>query len=416
MTAGPPGAAAPASSVFAIQPMTHDLDRYLAFGVKRSGGAGDQACGAWLEGELKTAGLRVERQVFEAPYFEADTATLEAGGARAAVIPQPIVSPTGPGGLAGPLAVRAPWTTPETRCDDAIALVVLPYRRWSTATAPDVKGPALAAFAAGAAAVILVTTGPTGEAIALNAPAEPLFPGPVAILAPKDAAPFLAAGQRGERGRLTVAGHGGRRPAFNLVGRLERGAGRPLVVSTPRSGWFGCAGERGGGVAAWLALLRWAPAALPRHDLVFLCTSGHEYENLGSGGFLAAAAPPPSETALWLHLGANVAARDWNALAALTPLPGADSQRILMVTEDLAGVAAEAFRGQPGLERPFIAHPGRSAGELTGILAKGYPRVAGVFGSHRFHHVASDDARCFAPEATLAAAVGFRELVARALA
>src|SRR3546814_13126579 len=65
--------------------------------------------------------------------------------------------------------------------------------------------------------------------------------------------------------------------------------------------WFGCAGERGGGIAAWLDFARAAPTLLPDHDLAFLCNSGHEYENLGAEEALKAAAPKPAETHFWLH-------------------------------------------------------------------------------------------------------------------
>ena len=46
--------------------------------------------------------------------------------------------------------------------------------------------------------------------------------------------------------------------AFNVVTTLA-GANRslpPLVVMTPRSGWWTCASERGGGIACWLELMR----------------------------------------------------------------------------------------------------------------------------------------------------------------
>jgi hypothetical protein len=401
-------------AIFSLPRVTADLERYAGFGIKASGGPGDLAAGSWLEVELKALGYDVRRQGFEAPSFTVDEASLRVGDASASLIPQAVVVATGPEGLEGPLAARTPWTPGETRCDGAIALVVLPFRRWSTAAGADVRKPVEAAFNAGAAAVVLITTGPTGEAIALNAPAaRPMFDRPVAVLAPKAAGPFLQAAARGERGRFTVAGDGGRRPAFNLVARLDRGVGRGLIVSTPRSGWFTCGGERGPGVAVWLALARWAPKALPNHDLTFLSTSGHEYENHGGEQFLKSElAPSPAATALWTHLGANVAARDWNDLGPLTPLPGADSQRILMVSSPLAAAAGRAFAGQPGLEAVRIADPKASAGELTNILAAGYGRVAGVFGAHRFHHVASDDAQHAAPEATLAAALGFRDLIA----
>src|SRR5690606_10713083 len=157
--------------------------------------------------------------------------------------------------------------------------------------------------------------------------------------------------------------------AFNIIGRLDRGKGRWITISTPRSGWFGCAGERGGGIAAWLDLARAAPALLPDHDLAFLCNSGHEYENLGAEASLKAVAPKPTETHFWLHLGANVAARDWHeGLFGLAPLSGADSQRYLVASPPLLPAARRLFAGLAGLENPYSSEA-LSAGELTAIIA-----------------------------------------------
>ena len=43
--------------------------------------------------------------------------------------------------------------------------------------------------------------------------------------------------------------------AYNIIGKLDRGPdSKVMVVSTPYSGWFTCAGERGAGVAIFLGL------------------------------------------------------------------------------------------------------------------------------------------------------------------
>src|ERR1019366_5604706 len=80
----------------------------------------------------------------------------------------------------------------------AIALVVLPYKRWAALADPQANRPLIDAFGRGAIAAVLVTTGSTGEAIALNVSAvKPGFDKPVAILAPKDAGPFLMQARSG---------------------------------------------------------------------------------------------------------------------------------------------------------------------------------------------------------------------------
>lgn len=396
----------------AARAVADDLSRYIGFGSKQSGGAGDTAVGHWMAAELEAAGFAVEKHSFSVPCFEPGRCDILCGDARAALWPQPIVSPTPGAGVSGPLVRVDAAGRADAPLAGAIALVDLPYGRWSSALAGPIRTPVDTAFAAGARAAVVMTNGPTGKIIALNADGRaPMFKGPVGLVAPADAGPFIAAAMTHTPAVATLTGRGGRRPGFNVIGRLDRGKGRWLVVSTPRSGWFGCAGERGGGIAAWLDLARWAPAALPDHDLAFLCNSGHEYENLGAEEALKAVAPKPAETHFWLHLGANLAARDWHeGLFGLAPLAGTDSQRYLAVSPQHLSRARRLFAGLAGLESPYSAAE-FSAGELATIVAAGYASVAGVFGLHRFHHVEDDDARCIDPAAVTTTVAAFRRLL-----
>ncbi len=400
---------------FDLASITASLAHYDSLGIKASGGAGDQATGVWLSKVLTEAGFGVTRQPFTVPWFEVGEASLSSGPARAEVLPQAVVVPTPSQGVEGPMFVHQAWS-PERRYDGGIVLVVLPYRRWSTLMGLEPRRTVDACFKAGAAAVVLVTTGPTGEALALNAPADkPVFDRPVAVLAPRDARPLLALAEQGARAVLKVTGQGGRREAYNVVGQILRPGAPGLVVSTPRSGWFGCAGERGGGIAAWVALAQWAPKALKTVSLTFLSTSGHEYENEGGETFLTSGLAPPDQTRLWVHLGANVASRDFNDLAGMVPMKSPDTQRILMVTADLVPLAERLFAGQPGLENVVAASKAGAAGEMSNILAHDYPTVAGVFGGHRFHHARNDDLTRTHPEASLKAAIAFRDLISARL-
>ena len=399
-----------------VDSIAGDLQRYIDFGIKQSGGPGDEACGAWLEAELAELGFQTERQSFSAPWFEADRAELVCGGIRADVWPQPIVRTTSPDGITAPLVRVDSHGQAATSLDGVIALVELPHARWSSMFWPGVANPVRAAFEGGAQACVIITTGPSGKIIALNTDGRtPLYDRPMALLAPDDAAPFLAAAMSGQACTLTVTGSGGRRPAFNLVGRMDRGHDRWLVVSTPRSGWFTCAGERGGGIAAWLHIARWASRASLPLDLAFVCNSGHEYQYLGAEELLHSVAPPASRTAFWLHLGANLAARDWHVgVGSRQPLPGTDSQRYLVTSPQLVPAARNIFAGLAGLEAAYSSQD-LSAGELTNIIAAGYAPVAGVFGVHPFHHVIEDDERCVSAEAVASTTRAFQALLEHAL-
>lgn len=383
------------------------LERYAGFGDKAAGGPGDNASGEWIEGELQALGYVCRRQPFEVPAYEGEAPTLSIAGAKATLIPQAIVQPTP--GITGPMFVPG-------RGSGQIALLVLPFARWSTAKG-EVARRVTAAATAGAKAAIIVTTGPTGEALALNTPVDkPLFDIPAAVLAPRDADPFVEAAFKGAAATFVMPGRSIRRRAFNVTATLKQTTGKWLVISTPRSGWFGCAGERGSGLAAWLQLVTWAAKAKLPVNLALVATSGHEYEYAGGEQFIEHLAPKPADTALWVHLGANVAARDWHERgASLAPLPSADPQRFLLASAPLVEACKAAFAGQPGLEQTYAIDPRQTAGELASIVQAGYEPAIGIFGAHRFHHARGDDLRCVSPALIPPVADAFAQVIERAL-
>ena len=417
--AGLVGLAAAGSPAISAQPddeaawLQAQLERYHGFGAKASGGQGDNACGAWLEQSLGGWGYACRRQAFEVPYFAVRQTTLASGGAQAVVIPQAIVAPTGPQGLSAPLRLASD----RGDLTGAIAIIVLPYSRWAALAQPPVNQALASAFGRGAAAAVLVTTGPTGEAIALNVTThKPGFGRPVAILAPREAQPFLAAAAEGRAATLTIDGEAGRRNAFNVIARLDRKAARTLILSTPRSGWFTCAAERGSGLAAWLSLARWLSQSDQGVNVELLATSGHEYEYLGGEHYLAEA-PAPAETKAWIHIGASAAARDWHELGPrLLPLPSADSQRVLTATGDIVGPVRSAFQGVTGLEATYVADQNTAGGELINVLNAGYRRAIGLYGAHRYFHTRADDMRCVSGDLVAPVAAAFRTAVTAALA
>ncbi|HEX3886570.1 MAG TPA: hypothetical protein VHW05_03650 [Phenylobacterium sp.] len=411
--AGPGVAAGPAAAEATALQAT--LERYFGFGAKASGGPGDEACGAWLEGELARNGYACRRQSFEIPFFEVRQASLTCGAAKASVIPQAIVAPTGPQGLTAPLKLAS---TPGD-LSGSIALVVLPYKRWIGIGDPQASRPLADAVARGAAGVLLVTTGPTGEAIALNVSTKrPSVDRPVALLAPKDAQPFLAAAAEGKTATLIVDGRGGRtkrRSAYNLIARLDRKAAKTLVISTPRSGWFGCAAERGSGLAVWLSLAGWLARTHPAVNVELVATSGHEYQYLGGELFLEHEATKPDATAMWLHIGASAACRDWHELGRLLPLPSADAQRVLTASAQFLHMTRQAFHGISGLEATYLADRAMAGGELGNVIAAGHKNAMGLYGVHRFFHTQADDMRCTSGELVAPLIAAFRTALTAAL-
>lgn len=389
-----------------------DLERYVSAGVKNSGGYGDNEVGRWIDAALVDAGYRTERLEFDVPFGEATQAHVLVGDRQVSVLAQAPVVTTGIRGVVARLVDDQSGGSLR----GAIALVVLGYGRWSTLTARPIASRIDRAFERGARACVIVTTGPSGEAIALNTPAHAAVERMIVIAAPKDAGPLVEAARSRQSVTLRIAGEVGRRRAFNVIGRVERNAALPwLILSTPRSGWTVCAAERGPGLAVWLQLARWAARSAPQHNVFVLCNSGHEFENLGARNVLAATAPAPERTAFWLHLGANLASRDWHDTpSGLLPLESPDPQRFLLVSDVLLPQARQLFAGQPGLECPYALGAG-AAGELAEIVGAGYVRAAGVFGAHKFHHTTRDTLDAAHTGAMATAAGALQGLVQAAL-
>lgn len=362
-----------------------DLERFAGFGIKTSGGVGDNECGAWIEERLEALGYETRRQLIQVPFLDVGSARLSSGEGEAAiwVMPGWFDTPSWHFSMSGRLA----WLDGPDPLAGAVALAELSYRRWSSASAPEVQQAIRRAAERQAQALVLVTHGPSGEAVALNISNVATLPLPVVIVGSK-AAPVLrsAAWAKGEV-TLEAEGITGRRAAFNVIGR-RRGPGLPLVLSTPRSGWFDCVGERGSGVAAWLAVAEAARETAGSLELV--CTSGHEWDSLGAEAYLAGEAPPPEAIKLWVHFGANFATRDAHELGpSLRFLGTADPQRYLAGASEYQADLRRRFQGQPGLETPYVVSAS-AAGELKTLVDHGYQKVIGVFGAHRLHHARTD--------------------------
>ncbi len=121
------------------------------------------------------------------------------------------------------------------------------------------------------------------------------WPVPVILVVPKDEARLAAAEHLGQPVTVSVKGHYERNvPGRNVIGRLDRGKARTIVVSTPVSSWFTSTCERGPGIVAFLATARVASQSLTDVNFVFVGTSGHEVGHGGMEYFIRDKAPKPN--------------------------------------------------------------------------------------------------------------------------
>ena len=121
----------------------------------------------------------------------------------------------------------------------------------------------------------------------------------------------------------------------------------PLVVITPRSGWWTCAAERGGGLVCWLEAMRALAGSRPARRTVFVASSGHELGHLGLDAFLHDNDGLLRTAHACIHLGANIGAGATAAGALLQASHDAlDDVMTGALTDAGAAIAARLPRGR----------------------------------------------------------------------
>src|SRR5437879_5722100 len=160
-------------------------------------------------------------------------------------------------------------------------------------------------------AIVVITRGARPGFCPSNADSFLSAFGPPALQVGSEEAPFLAdCARQGATAALTAHVERTQTQAFNVATRVP-GTDKslaPLVVMTPRSGWWRCASERGGGLACWLEIMRAVRDAKPVRDVLFVASSGHELGHLGLDSYMARRPGLVRDAKAWIHLGANIGA------------------------------------------------------------------------------------------------------------
>ncbi|WP_051003764.1 hypothetical protein [Sphingobium sp. SYK-6] len=363
------------------------METYAAFGSKLSGSPGDLAAARWIGERLGAAGFDVNQVDFPIPVFEPGVSELRFGSKHVPVAAQPVVITTPPAGLTAP-AVLVRDAFEARAVTGKIAIVVLPYGRHAAIFTGDAKLMLDQVIPHKPAAIVIVTTGPTGNIIALNTRLKPIAEVPIALMAPRDLPAVVEAVAAQRPLTLVLTGKSATGNSCNILARRLAGP-KWLAFSTPRSGWGLCVGERAPGTAAFLELCRWAAIRYPDHSLFAINAGGHELDFAGAHHSLSEG-PPPAQTQVWTHLGAGLATRDAYEVLGRNRqlLSTADPQRVLMSSHSLMADATSAFRGLAGYEQPIEVVGG--AGELSSIIDRGYANAFAGLGIHRWCHVADD--------------------------
>lgn len=155
------------------------------------------------------------------------------------------------------------------------------------------------ARASGAAAAVLVTQHPNGSLVAVNRVLGAAGSGvPTVLVAGRDHGQLRSGRVELRLAAEVVAGTTANVVATNGV------AGRPLMLTTPLNGWFGCAGERGTGIAVLLDLVE----RFADRPLLVVATGGHELGFFGAHRWVAA--HRDVQPSAIVHVGASVAVEE----------------------------------------------------------------------------------------------------------
>ncbi|MFN0185152.1 MAG: hypothetical protein ACKVQR_15170 [Aquabacterium sp.] len=378
-----------------------DVLRYESFGVHRYGSPGAERAFDWISTELARAGFAVVDQPFEmARQYQLRQARLRIGGTELPVLPHWWM-PDGAErfSLSARIAPRgAAGTAAGASAEGACVRVSVPFDQGAYLNASH-RQALEAAFARKPAAVLLTIDHPSGEIYTYNvSQTEPPWPVPVILVAGRHGALLDAAESAGTSVDIDIDGSLQRNVrGRNVIGRLDRGKGRAIVVSTPVTSWDVSTCERGPGIAGFLAMARIAGERLRDVDLVFVATAGHEIGHGGMEHFIRSAAPRPETVAAWAHFGASLACYGWRREGDRWVSDGQVDSRLRFVnaSESLAPVVEQHFGA---IKARRLTGAQAAIGELREVRAAGYGHFMGMAGGHTFFHTPADTAAATGPE------------------
>ncbi len=365
---------------------------YSDQGIHRTGTAVNRRSADWLAMQVAQRGLRPSREVFYLSRVDPIQATLTAGARRLQGIPLFDAAFTDAAGISGRLG--------RLGSDAEIGVA-------ETAPNQSAAGPLGNARRANRhKAIVCVTKGQRPGLCPSNADRflQPFGP-PVLQVSSEEAAWLDEQARAGAQARLIAHV---KRTTVNAVNVTTKIAGAdsslpPLVIMTPRSGWYTCASERGGGILCWLELMRTLKDARPARDIVFVASSGHELGHLGINAFVDAHPGIVKNSAGWMHFGANIGA----AVDPGNTIQASDDEFEARLTREMTPAGLSVDRRVPR---------GTVPGGEAEVVHRGGGHYVSVIGRNALFHNAEDRGAKAVDPAVIARFVDAFTAVAKRLA
>lgn len=339
---------------------------YDGFGERRAGSTGDLASAAWLRDQAEAAGATAVLVTVPFSRFMPGPSEIAIGGRSIPGLPLFDGGTTDGGGIVGTLgpigsAAKLGFIEMEPRAAS------LPGNPFALARR-DSKHSAI---------IVALRTLPDSLA-PLNAhdTTKPFGP-PVLQVAGREAAFLAQCAAEGRPARVAVTGFRGAARSANVRAELA-GDDPPLVLLTPRTSWYTSTAERAGGILAWLEALRALSGARRSRGVVALATCGHELGHIGAHRAFAAEPELAADSALVIHLGANLGCADAERLTVRSNVPG--------LAERMTAKLVEA--GHPAAPIETVTG-GKANGEAHEIEERG-GRYLSLIGDNPWFHAPED--------------------------
>ena len=379
--------------LLAFQPVDPDLERrirsviedYGDQGFHRTATAVDRASGDWLFDSVARLGLSPAKETFVLDRVDPGDCHLVVDGRRIDGLPLFDGGFTGSDGVKGRLGALG--------SDGEIGFVVAPPNTAAAGALGEARRQSLHK------AIVCVTNGGRAGLSLNNADAflKPFGP-PVLQVSSVELRDLQQHATKGSRVQLFAPVTRTRAESFNVTTVVAGSTSglEPLVIMTPRSGWYACASERGGGIACWLEVMRALRQTGPRRDVLFVASSGHELGYLGIEVFAENRPGLAARAVGWMHFGANIGAATRTAAAPASAFEdprGRDaviamgSGNTIQASDDEREAVIGHALSSVGLTVGRRAPRGVVPGGEAAVVHRGRGRYVSVIGtSGLFHH------------------------------
>jgi len=339
------------------------IHEYEQQGIHRTATEVDRRSGEWLAGQVRQAGLKPELENFTISRIDLVAASVLSNGRRVEGIPLfdcTFTDAAGVRGRIGPLGSDAGIGLTEIAPNEAGRGALVEARRQNKHRA-----------------ILVITRGGRPGLCPSNAEdfLHPFGP-PVLQISSEESAWINDLSKQGAQ--ATVIAQVNRTPgaeSFNVTASIP-GADHslpPLIIMTPRSGWWTCASERGGGIACWLELMRAMRGMKPAREVRFVASSGHELGQLGIEIYAQRREGLIKQSRGWIHFGANVGA----AQDPGNTIQASDDQMERTMAEQLTAAGLKIDRRVPR---------GTVPGGEAGVVHRGGGRYMSIIGRSALFH------------------------------